>query len=116
MAHVDITVNNQLTTLNGDVDENLISSLSDSLSYRMEGVEFTPGYLEDQDWDGRKTLLCQTRRGEILTGCYFYTGVLGRIRKALEGLGVAYSIRDERNLPKRVLCSITTPGIFSLIV
>ena len=73
--------------IEGNISDEVVRTLSDELSYYIEGYEYSEKYKKGL-WDGRECLLKRSRNGSYYIPC----GLVERTIKVLETLGIDYEI------------------------
>jgi len=73
--------------IHGNISDEVVRTLSDELSYYVEGYEYSEKYKKGL-WDGRECLLKRSRNGSYYIPC----GLVERTIKVLETLGIDYEI------------------------
>ncbi|MHC1624893.1 MAG: DEAD/DEAH box helicase [Methermicoccaceae archaeon] len=73
--------------IHGNISDEVVRTLSDELSFYVEGYEYSKKYKKGL-WDGRECLLRMSRTGTY----YFPAGLLSRVCRVLEAFGIDYEI------------------------
>ena len=73
--------------IEGNISSDIIDVLKNELSYYVEGYEYSDRYKTGQ-WDGKECLLKVSRTGHY----YFPAGLVNRVTKVLDSLGVDYDV------------------------
>lgn len=96
---LEIEIGNVYSKINGDIPIPVLSALDDSLSYYVEGYQysklFRDGFYKNGKWihwDGKKHLFYNSSG--------FNTGLLERVKEILTSKSMKFMIKDNRIIPK----------------
>jgi len=105
---VKIIVGNVYSKIAGFLPSNVVSDLTVSLSYKIQGARYIPSVI-DNKWDGVIRLYLKNQ------GQSFYTGLMALVREILKKNNIQYEMIDRRVRPEQNLLNLifTPPRNYS---